>query len=162
MPCFKLEWVAISFFRGSSQPRDQTWVSCIAGKFFTPWAIGASPTAQNWASIHMGLALPLPLPSQWWVLTLSLGYEISSDFAYLGPSTFFLCRVVLYPPVAESMGRRVREAQILVFALCSWMEWLQAELFLGVWVAHLPNGDNNKTYLRESESWYEDEMRNSI
>ena len=48
--------------------------------------------------------------------------EISSDFAYLGPSTFFLCPGVLYPPVAESMGRRVREAQILVFALCSSME----------------------------------------
>ena len=28
-----LEWVAISFSRGSSWPRDQTWVSCIAGKF---------------------------------------------------------------------------------------------------------------------------------
>ena len=24
-----LEWVAVSFSRGSSQPRDQTWVSCI-------------------------------------------------------------------------------------------------------------------------------------
>ena len=33
-----LEWVAISFSRGSSQPRDQTWVSCIAGKLFTVWA----------------------------------------------------------------------------------------------------------------------------
>ena len=30
-----LEWVAISFSRGSSRPRDQTWVSCIAGRFFT-------------------------------------------------------------------------------------------------------------------------------
>ena len=30
-----LEWVAISFSRGSSQPRDQTRVSCIAGRFFT-------------------------------------------------------------------------------------------------------------------------------
>ena len=30
-----LEWVAISFSRESSQPRDQTWVSCTAGKFFT-------------------------------------------------------------------------------------------------------------------------------
>ena len=27
-----LEWVAISFSRGSSQPRDQTQVSCIAGR----------------------------------------------------------------------------------------------------------------------------------
>ena len=30
-----LEWVAISFPRGSSQPRDRTWVSCIAGRFLT-------------------------------------------------------------------------------------------------------------------------------
>ena len=32
-----LEWVAISFSRGSSGPRNQTWVSCIAGRFFTNW-----------------------------------------------------------------------------------------------------------------------------
>ena len=30
-----LEWVVISFFKGSSQPRNQTQVSCIAGRFFT-------------------------------------------------------------------------------------------------------------------------------
>ena len=30
-----LEWAAIPFPRGSSQPRDQTKVSCIAGGFFT-------------------------------------------------------------------------------------------------------------------------------
>ena len=30
-----LEWVAISFFRGSSQPRDLTQISCLAGGFFT-------------------------------------------------------------------------------------------------------------------------------
>ena len=33
-----LEWAAIFFSRGSSQPRDQTWVSCIAGRFFIIWA----------------------------------------------------------------------------------------------------------------------------
>ena len=33
-----LEWAAIPFFRGSSKPRDQTQVSCIAGRFFTVWA----------------------------------------------------------------------------------------------------------------------------
>ena len=30
-----LEWVAIPSCRGSSQPRDRTQVSCIAGRFFT-------------------------------------------------------------------------------------------------------------------------------
>ena len=33
-----LEWVAIPFSRGSSWPRDQTWVSCFADRFFTVWA----------------------------------------------------------------------------------------------------------------------------
>ena len=38
-----LEWGAISFFRGTSQPRDWTQVSYIAGGFFTSWsARGAS------------------------------------------------------------------------------------------------------------------------
>ena len=32
-----LEWVAFPFSRGSSQPRDQTQVSHIAGRFFTSW-----------------------------------------------------------------------------------------------------------------------------
>ena len=34
-----LEWVAISFSRGSFQSRDRTQVSHIAGGFFTNWAI---------------------------------------------------------------------------------------------------------------------------
>ena len=33
-----LEWVAIPFLRGSSQLRNLTWVSCIAGRFFNIWA----------------------------------------------------------------------------------------------------------------------------
>ena len=37
-----LEWVADPFSRGSSRPRNQTRVSCIAGRFFTNWAIKGS------------------------------------------------------------------------------------------------------------------------
>ena len=33
-----LEWGAISFSRGSSRPRDGTWVSCIVGRRFIAWA----------------------------------------------------------------------------------------------------------------------------
>ena len=33
-----LEWAAISFSRGSAQPRDWTWLSCIADRRFTVWA----------------------------------------------------------------------------------------------------------------------------
>ena len=52
-----LEWAAIPFSRGSSWPRDQTQVSCIAGRFFTIWAtkealglipgLGRSPGERN-------------------------------------------------------------------------------------------------------------------
>ena len=38
-----LEWVAISFFRGSSRPTDQTHISCVScieGRFFYLWVTG--------------------------------------------------------------------------------------------------------------------------
>ena len=35
-----LKWVAFPFSRGSSEPRDHTQVSRIAGGFFTHWATG--------------------------------------------------------------------------------------------------------------------------
>ena len=39
-----LEWVAIPFSRGSSLPRDQTWVSHIAGRFFYHLSHEGSPS----------------------------------------------------------------------------------------------------------------------
>ena len=44
-----LEWIAIPFSRGSSQPRDRTQVSCTAGRFFTIWAT-ESPIIFLWAN----------------------------------------------------------------------------------------------------------------
>ena len=43
-----LEWVASSFFRGSSQPKDRTFVSRIAGGFFIaePPKMSGSQSAQ--------------------------------------------------------------------------------------------------------------------
>ena len=41
-----LEWVPIPFSRGFSQPRDQTQVSRITGKFFTVWATREAPKSR--------------------------------------------------------------------------------------------------------------------
>ena len=41
-----LEWVATSSSRGSSQPRNQTWVSHIVGRFFTTEPTEKSSTGQ--------------------------------------------------------------------------------------------------------------------
>ena len=42
-----LEWVAISSSRGSSQPRDWTQVSCIAGGILTHWTTRDAPRVQE-------------------------------------------------------------------------------------------------------------------
>ena len=39
-----LEWAASPFSRRSSQPRDRTWISLSAGRFFTVWAAGEGPS----------------------------------------------------------------------------------------------------------------------
>ena len=47
-----LEWVAVSFSRGSSQPRNRTYVYCIAGRHFNLWAI-----REAWLRGKLGLIL---------------------------------------------------------------------------------------------------------
>ena len=42
-----LGWVAFPFSRGSSQPRDHTQISRIAGRFFTSWA--TRETQEHWS-----------------------------------------------------------------------------------------------------------------
>ena len=50
-----LEWIAISFSRGSSQRRNWTWVSCIAGRFSSDWAMREA----TWVYLYY-LATPSP------------------------------------------------------------------------------------------------------
>ena len=47
-----LEWVAIPFSRGSSWPRDQTWVFCIAARFFPIWATREAHPCKDILFIH--------------------------------------------------------------------------------------------------------------
>ena len=51
-----LEWVAIPFSRGSSQPREWTLVSCLAGRFFTVSTLDGEVALITW---HSGQLLPL-------------------------------------------------------------------------------------------------------
>ena len=95
-----LEWVAFPFSRGSSQPRDWTQVSCIAGRFFTaivtikiyhiPW-------------LHIPKCLPLYL----WphgVLGRSAWIDSGRDYIYVTerekrePGKVVQCTLVIIPP----------------------------------------------------------------
>ena len=64
-----LEWVAISFSRGSSQPRDRTQVSRIPGRRFNLWATREAPNKESWA------------PKNWcfWTVVLEKTLENSFD-----------------------------------------------------------------------------------
>jgi len=68
--------VAVSSSRGSSHPRDQTWVSCLAGLFFTVWASREARTlSTKWPFC------PLLTTEQWSGLdevNSSLGLQILS------------------------------------------------------------------------------------
>ena len=48
-----LEWAAISFSRGSSQPREPTLISCFAGRFFT---------VESWGKPWKGCMVKFSLP----------------------------------------------------------------------------------------------------
>ena len=83
-----LEWVAFPFSRGSSQPRDRTQVSQIAGGFFTSWA---TREAQSRAYSDINKA----------VIELSLWSHIIS-YTYLYNSILIAIlggRYQKYPPI---------------------------------------------------------------
>ena len=60
-----LEWVAISFSRGSSRPRDRTLVSCIAGRRFTVWTTRESQSGSETCSVVSDSLRPHELYSPW-------------------------------------------------------------------------------------------------
>ena len=71
-----LEWVAMPSSRGSSQSRDQTWVSRITARFFTVWA--TRETCRSKIPMPFGMICdqeswpycPLPVnPCVHWLLT---------------------------------------------------------------------------------------------
>ena len=79
-----LEWIAISFSRGSSWPRDRTQVSCIAGRRFTLWATLKSELKEKKSESDHGFHLPVTLPrlhlrTKANILTCSYKKEWSTD-----------------------------------------------------------------------------------
>ena len=68
---------ATSFSRGSSWPRDQTWVSCTAGEFFTAW-ITREAFWCMWPSLFI-------LTAVWYVILWIYHYL----FTFWWPSSLF-------------------------------------------------------------------------
>ena len=71
-----LEWIAISFSRGSPLPRNRTWVSRIAGWRFTFWATREAPEDR-----HYPEGPRMPMPSKHMLGTGGIMCELWDAFA---------------------------------------------------------------------------------
>ena len=73
-----LEWVAVPFSRGSSQTRDQTQISHIAGSFFTIWATSKAQNGVGSLSLLQGI---VPIQELNWGLLYCrlILYQLSSQ-----------------------------------------------------------------------------------
>ena len=75
-----LEWVAISFSRGSSWPKNWTRLTHIAGRCFTLWTIREAPITERGV---------LKFPTRLWICLVSLFYQLVP--------CIFSCSLVLCP-----------------------------------------------------------------
>ena len=71
-----LEWVAIPFSRGTSQPRTQTLVSCIAGGFFTAWDTKEAPVEFS-KTIGKKALYVKDINPLWWLLSIFYSYSFT-------------------------------------------------------------------------------------
>ena len=108
----RVEWVAIPFFRGSSQPRDSIWVSCIAGRFFTIWTIIAALTSKREFTFYIllkelgnfithlrkFLITKFPLECKWCDILIKL-LEIIHNHLGNVINKNILCKIVILPRV---------------------------------------------------------------
>ena len=93
-----LEWVAYPFSSGSSQPRNRTRVSCIAGGFFTNWALPGKPSKagnriQMWTVSSNGSSNAFAIVyflGEWWLCGCSLYYFPDIFMSEIFCQIFFL------------------------------------------------------------------------
>ena len=89
-----LEWVAVPFSRESSQPRDQTQVSCIAGRFFTVQATRGQCNVQLFLYMAFLVArLVKNLPAVQETRVQSLGWEDSLEKGMATDSSILAWRI---------------------------------------------------------------------
>ena len=100
-----LQWVTIPFSRGSPWPRDQTRVSCSAGRFFTNWApqeahIYIYTHTNGWTKKTWPISVYLYLPICLNHATVTIGVQI-----FLWDTYFILFGYVSRRGIAGSYGK---------------------------------------------------------
>ena len=115
-----LEWVAISFSRRTSWLRDQTRVSCIAGRFFTSWA-----TRETLASVLLE-KLKLLVQISCWIF-LTIGYS-SAFCRNIKPVCVCVCVCVTRHRNTWTYLTSYETFLVHLFCICSINTYLTYEL----------------------------------
>ena len=134
-----LDWVAYPFSRGASQPRNQTQVSQISGRFFTRWSIRDSQEYSSGYPIPSPVGLPTPRiePGSLTLQVDSLPAELPGNqyciwknksdsiirsvhfyfnFCVLLPVLYIFCKIIL--PVTRKSSKA--NVSIFLASLCIW------------------------------------------
>ena len=95
-----LEWVAISFSRGSSRPRDRTQVSHVVGRCFTIWTTREAQESES-CSVMSDSLPPHELYSPWSSPDQNIGVDSLSLLQQIFPTQelnwgLLHCRQILY------------------------------------------------------------------
>ena len=85
-----LKWVAISFSKGTSQPSYQTWVSSIAGRFFTIWAVLDNLRPPLYLRAH-GNYSDEPVSTLPALATLPSPFLLMQSMSFVKAHPWFLC-----------------------------------------------------------------------
>ena len=75
-----LEWVAFPFSRGSSQLRDRTHISCLAGGFFTTWTTREAQTPWGQELFQFHSPPHYRHKAQWLLCLLIRGFPGGSEY----------------------------------------------------------------------------------
>ena len=106
-----LQWVAIPFSRGSFWPGNQTCLYCIAGRFFTDWALKTQHSQKFIVLSHFScVRLFVTLWAAAHQAPLSMGFsrqEYASGLPFLPAGDLPNPGIELASPVSPCIGRQI-------------------------------------------------------
>ena len=114
-----LEWVFISISRGSSQPRDQTWVSCIVSRFFTVWTRKPRKSKTSPRTVNYYKGAVSVWYGRWW-LVYSEGWSCIPYGGWGFLIKQFWTEIQILDPVIRRSWIRALQAEGTTIAKTSW------------------------------------------
>ena len=98
-----LEWVAVSFSRGTSWPRDRTWVFCIVGRCFTVWATREATKKEKWSVSFKKLKYLNKVID---VMKRKTNQVVFLEVLWLQVSSFLKGKILLLPPSPNTQDHK--------------------------------------------------------